>query len=88
MDSRPPFLAAAARPSAGGSDGQLAQVVAERHPQAHQLRSEPSLFDYVNELKARHMRSAPPLAKVAFDPHLERAQQALGTHSAVSRVQG
>ena len=86
MDSRPPFLAAAARPSAGGSDGQLAQVVAERHPQAHQVRSEPSLFDYVNELKARHMRSAPPLAKVAFD--LERAQQALGTHSAVSRVQG
>ncbi|MFN0183966.1 MAG: M48 family metallopeptidase, partial [Aquabacterium sp.] len=39
-------------------------------------------------LKARHLRGAPPIAKVAFDPRLQRAHQALGTHSAVPRVQG
>ena len=34
------------------------------------------------------MRSAPPLAKVAWDAKLHILKNALGTHSAVSRVQG
>lgn len=68
--------------------GRLAEVVAQRHPEPHAVRSERALYDYVTGLKARHLRSAPPLAKVAWDPALQRVQQALGTHSAVSRVQG
>jgi len=44
--------------------GRLAQVVAQRHPQPHAVRTERALYDYVSELKSRHMRSAPPLAKV------------------------
>lgn len=68
--------------------GQLAPMVARRHPEAHEVRSERALYDYVCELKARHMRSAPPLSKVAFDPKLHVLKNALGTHSAVSRVQG
>lgn len=68
--------------------GQLAQTVAQRHPEMHAVRSERALYDYVCEMKARHMRSAPPLSKVAFDPKLHVLKNALGTHSAVSRVQG
>jgi len=68
--------------------GRLAQTVAQRHPDAHAVRSERALYDYVSEMKARHMKSAPPLAKVAFDPTLHILKNALGTHSAVSRVQG
>ncbi|MGD9835152.1 MAG: YgjP-like metallopeptidase domain-containing protein [Piscinibacter sp.] len=68
--------------------GRLAQTVAQRHPEMHMVRSERALYDYVCELKARHMRSAPPLSKVAFDPKLHVLKNALGTHSAVSRVQG
>ena len=68
--------------------GQLAQTVAQRHTEPHEVRSERALYDYVCELKARHMRSAPPLSKVAFDPKLHVLKNALGTHSAVSRVQG
>lgn len=68
--------------------GRLAEVVAQRHPQGHAVRSERALYDYVLEMKARHMRSAPPLAKVAYDPTLHIVRNALGTHSAVSRVQG
>ena len=34
------------------------------------------------------MKGAPPLAKVAYDPKLHVVGNALGTHSAVSRVQG
>lgn len=68
--------------------GRLAQTVAQRHPEMHTVRSERALYDYVCELKTRHMKSAPPLAKVAFDPRLQLLKNVLGTHSAVSRVQG
>jgi predicted metal-dependent hydrolase len=66
----------------------LAESVAQRHPEAHQVRTERALYDYVGELKSRYMRSAPPVAKVAYDPHLHIVHNALGTHSMVSRVQG
>jgi len=68
--------------------GRLADTVAQRHPDAHAVRTERALYDYVCELKARHLKSAPPLAKVAYDPRLHIVKNALGTHSAVSRVQG
>lgn len=68
--------------------GRLAEVVAQRHPDAHDVRSERALYDYVSELKARHMKRSPPLSKVAYDPRLHVLRNVLGTHTAVSRVQG
>ncbi len=68
--------------------GRLAQTVAQRHPDAHEVRTERALYDYVGALKSSHMKSAPPLAKVAWDPKLHIVRNALGTHSTVARVQG
>lgn len=68
--------------------GRLAEAVLQRHPEAHAVRDDRALYDYVNGLKSRHMKSAPPLAKVAYDAKLHVLKNALGTHSAVSRVQG
>jgi predicted metal-dependent hydrolase len=68
--------------------GRLGETVAERHGEMHEVRNERALYDYVSELKARHMKSAPPIAKVADDPKLHVLHNALGTHSSVSRVQG
>ena len=68
--------------------GRLAQTLAHRHPAPHDVRTERALYDYVNELKSSHMKSAPPLAKVAYDPKLHIMRNVLGTHSTVSRVQG
>ena len=68
--------------------GRLAQSLAQRHPEAHDVRTERALYDYVNQLKSSHMKSAPPLAKVAYDPKLHIMKNVLGTHSTVSRVQG
>lgn len=68
--------------------GRLAEVVAQRHPEPPAIRNERALYDYVCEMKARHMRSAPPLSKVVFDPKLHILNNALGTHTAISRVQG
>ena len=68
--------------------GRLGAVLEARYPQSHAIRTDNALFDYVNALKSRYMRNAPQLAKVAFDNKLRLVQQALGTHTAVSRVQG
>ena len=68
--------------------GELAALVTQRHPEPHTVRSERALVDYVQALKARHMKSAPPIAKVAWEPRLQSAMNALGTHTRISRVQG
>ena len=68
--------------------GRLAAHVEQRHPERHAVRSGRALYDYVCGLKARHMKSAPPVAKVAWDPRLQIVKNALGTHTAISRVQG
>lgn len=68
--------------------GTLAAAVAQRHREAHGVRTERALYDYVHALKAQHMKSAPPLAKVAYDPALNPMVNVLGTHTRVSRVQG
>ena len=69
-------------------DGKLAKVLAQRYPDVHAVKTDKALYEYVNERKQRHMRNAPPLARVAFDAKLRLLQHALGTHTAVSRVQG
>jgi UTP pyrophosphatase len=68
--------------------GRLAGTLAERYRELHDVRTERALYEYVSELKSAHMKSAPPLAKVAYDPQLHIVRNALGTHSTVSRVQG
>lgn len=68
--------------------GTLAEVVARRHPVPSPVRNERELYDYVCAFKARHLKTAPPLSKVVFDPRLQLVAQALGTHTAISRVQG
>jgi hypothetical protein len=69
-------------------DGRLGDVLAERYPMAHEIRTDKALFDYVTDLKTRHMRNADNLSRVAYDSKLKVVQHALGTHTAISRVQG
>jgi len=59
-----------------------------RHPQAHGVRTDKALYDYVQDIKADYLRSTEPLSKVAFDSKLHVVNNALGTHTTVSRVQG
>lgn len=68
--------------------GTLLASVLRRYPQLHDVRSDRALFDYVAALKAEHLRNVEPLAKVAYDNKLHVLRNALGTHTAVSRVQG
>jgi predicted metal-dependent hydrolase len=69
-------------------DGRLAETVQRRYPEAHEIRTDRALYDYVLALKNDHLQRAEPLSKVVYDPKLKIVQHALGTHTMVSRVQG
>jgi hypothetical protein len=70
------------------AQGRLGAVLAEKYGQAHAVRSDGQLRDYVQALKDRHLRKSVPLGKVVYDGKLQVMRHALGTHTAISRVQG
>ena len=70
------------------AEGRLAESLERRYPERHDITSDGALYGYVTALKSRHMRSAGPVAKVLYDSRLHLTRQALGTHTAVSRLQG
>lgn len=70
------------------AEGQLDAMLARKYPDRHAVRNDGQLYDYVQELKDRHLRQAPPLGKVLYDSKLQVLKHALGTHTTVSRVQG
>ncbi|HYN76921.1 MAG TPA: YgjP-like metallopeptidase domain-containing protein [Lamprocystis sp. (in: g-proteobacteria)] len=70
------------------AEGRLAELLVRRYPAAHAVRTDAALYAYVGELKAAFMRKAEPLARVTYDNRLHVVRHALGTHTAISRVQG
>jgi len=66
----------------------LGSMLKTRYPDAHEVRTDKALYDYVVELKNQYLRNAPPLNKVHYDSKLKVISHALGTHTSVSRVQG
>ncbi len=66
----------------------LGTTLAARYGEMHAVRSDGQLRDYVQALKERHLRKSVPLGKVIYDGKLQVVQHALGTHTAISRVQG
>jgi hypothetical protein len=67
---------------------QLADMLLQKYPHAHSVRTDKALYDYVLELKGTYLRNTGQLSKVAFDSKLHVIQHALGTHTTISRVQG
>ena len=69
--------------------GTLGQRLHEKYgASAHVVRTDRALYDYVQALKSEFVRGAEPLSKVRFDNKLQIVAHALGTHTAISRVQG
>jgi predicted metal-dependent hydrolase len=63
-------------------------LLANKYGQAHTVRSDSQLREYVQAIKDRHLRKSVPLSKVIYDSKLQVMKHALGTHTAISRVQG
>jgi UTP pyrophosphatase len=70
------------------AENRLGELLLKKYRVTHNVRTDRALFDYVQGLKTEYLRTAEPLSKVAFDSKLKVIQHALGTHTAVSRVQG
>jgi predicted metal-dependent hydrolase len=70
------------------AEGRLADHLRSRYPQAHAVRTDKALYAYVQDLKDAYLRQADPVSRVAYDSKIGIVQQALGLHTAVSRVQG
>ena len=70
------------------AQGTLGHYLARRYPERHAVRNDGALYEHAMALKQRYLKNAPLLAKVAYDNRLQIDQRALGTLTAVSRVQG
>ncbi|EJI85807.1 YgjP protein [Alishewanella aestuarii B11] len=69
--------------------GKLAATLAARYPQnSHNIQTDKALYDYTQQLKRQYMKSSEPISKAVFDPKIHVINNALGTHTQISRVQG
>lgn len=66
----------------------LGKHLAQRYPQRHDVQSDKALYAYTMELKQQYLRNAPGIDKVLYDSKLDVVRNALGLHTAISRVQG
>jgi predicted metal-dependent hydrolase len=60
----------------------------QRYPSAHDVRTDKSLYDYVQQLKNEYLRNTGQLGRVVYDSKLQVIKNALGMHTSISRVQG
>ncbi len=63
-------------------------MLEKRYPGAHDYATDKALYHYTQELKSQFLRNAPPINKVMYDSKIHVLKNALGLHTAVSRVQG
>jgi len=70
------------------ASGELGPLLEARYPRRHEVRSNRDLHDYVQALKARHLRTAPPLGKVLYDDRLRVVENALGLHTTATVAHG
>lgn len=66
----------------------LADMLRQKYPQTHTVRTDKALYDYVLEAKGKYLGNAASLSKVVFDGKLHVIQNALGMHTTIVRVQG
>lgn len=70
------------------AQGKLADLLQQKYPLTHDVRTDKALYDYVLAIKNEFMGNVGQLSKVAYDSKLHVIKNALGTHTTISRVQG
>ncbi|PDO86175.1 M48 metallopeptidase family protein [Kosakonia pseudosacchari] len=66
----------------------LGEVLKKRYPESHDITTDKALYHYTQEMKNQYLRNAAPVNKVMYDSKIHVLNNALGLHTAVSRVQG
>jgi predicted metal-dependent hydrolase len=70
------------------AENRLGSILLQRYPKAHDVRTDKALYDFTIAIKNDRLRSTQPLSRVAYDGKIHVLNNALGTHTFVSRVQG
>ncbi|WP_044179778.1 M48 metallopeptidase family protein [Phytobacter massiliensis] len=70
------------------AQNRLGEVISKRYPDTHGITTDKALYQYTQDFKNQYLRNAPPINKVAYDNKIHVLKNALGLHTAVSRVQG
>ena len=70
------------------ASGQLPAYLRQKYPVVHEVKTDKALYEFTQTLKNQAMRQSGPLSKVVYDDRLDVLHQALGLHTAVSRIQG
>ena len=65
----------------------LSNYILKRYPTRHNYQSDKSLYEYTQEFKNQYLKKF-TLSKVIYDGKINVINNALGTHTFVSRVQG
>jgi predicted metal-dependent hydrolase len=65
----------------------LSNYLLAKYPSKHEITTDKTLYTYVNELKNEYLKKF-TLSKVVYDGKIHVINNALGTHTFVSRVQG
>ncbi|MDE5205366.1 M48 family peptidase [Citrobacter amalonaticus] len=70
------------------AEKRLGAVLEKRYPGTHDFATDKALWQYTQDLKSQFLRNAPPINKVMYDNKIHVLKNALGLHTAVSRIQG
>lgn len=70
------------------AENRLGSVIAQKYPKVHEVRTDRALYDFTVAIKNEYMRTSQPLSRVVYDGRIHVINNALGTHTFVSRVQG
>ncbi|UTH76054.1 YgjP-like metallopeptidase domain-containing protein [Chromobacterium sp. IIBBL 290-4] len=70
------------------ASGELGDWLQRKYPPRHDIQTDKALYEFIADLKQRHMKHAPLPAKVLFDNKQHPLKGTLGTNTSVSRVQG
>jgi len=70
------------------AQNRLGEVLQKRYPDPHAITTDKALYQYTQDLKSQFLRNVPPINKVAYDNKIHVLNNALGLHTAISRVQG
>ncbi|MRR57200.1 MAG: M48 family peptidase [Deltaproteobacteria bacterium] len=70
------------------TENSLGSVLRGKYPSSHDIRTEKALYEFAVGIKNEYLRASQPLSKVTYDGKIHVINQALGTHTFISRVQG
>jgi len=65
----------------------LSNYILNKYPKKHEYQNDKALYEYTQEFRAEYLKKF-TLSKVIYDGKINVINNALGTHTFVSRVQG